>query len=69
MLQRRVARMGDDITYIYGGREEVGSPLRDGVAPHSLYFTLNSHVSRAATARCARRFTVLLNLLHLRSAV
>lgn len=54
--------MDDDITYIYGGREEVGSPLRDGVAPHSLYFTLNSHVSRAAMARCARRFTVVLNL-------
>lgn len=37
----------------------VGSPLRDGVPPHSLYFTLNSHVSRVA--RCARRFTVVLN--------
>lgn len=66
--KRRVAyaglaiRVDDDITYVYGGREEevvVGRPLRDGVPPHSLYFTLNSHVSRVA--RCARRFTVFLN--------
>lgn len=66
--KRRVAyaglaiRVDDDITYVYGGREEVvGRPLRDGVPPHSLYFTLNSHVSRVA--RCARRFTVVLNII------
>lgn len=62
----RAAHTYSDITY-EGDEVEAGEthwgcspPLRDGVAPHSLYFTLNSRVSTGQMCS-GIRFTGALN--------